>query len=171
MQILLVVHLLAKIGWQANDAVTQLKMVEKGLGREDLAVTVLIDFPFQIVGGWLAGKWSRGEKPLRAWIYSFWPRLALTLLFTLMVYWFPKPPISAGFFVLLVTATIAQSFAGCVLRLIDSCSLVDVLSLQNYPVWRDICLPHPHIRPRGGWDVHDCRYFTCLWWIQKLIVT
>ncbi|KAH9850660.1 MFS general substrate transporter [Lenzites betulinus] len=113
-QILLAVHLLAKVGWQANDAVTQLKMVEKGLGREDLAVTVLIDFPFQIVGGWLAGKWSRGDKPLRAWIHAFWPRIALTILFTLMVYWFPQPPISTGFFVLLVTATIAQSFAGTI---------------------------------------------------------
>ena len=112
-------HLTAKIGWQANDAVTQLKMVEKGLGREDLAVTVLIDFPFQIVGGWLAGKWSRGDKPLRPWIYAFWPRLALTFLFTLMVYWFPTPPISTGFFVLLVTATIAQSFAGYVVRFRD----------------------------------------------------
>ncbi|EIW65052.1 MFS general substrate transporter [Trametes versicolor FP-101664 SS1] len=113
-QTMFIVHLLAKVGWQANDAVTQLKMVEKGLGREDLAITVLIDFPFQIVGGWLAGKWSRGDKPLRAWIYAFWPRLALTLLFTLMVYWFPAPPIPAGFFVLLVTATIAQSFAGTI---------------------------------------------------------
>ncbi|KAI0761684.1 MFS general substrate transporter [Trametes elegans] len=113
-QILLVVHLLAKVGWQANDAVTQLKMVEKGLGREDLAVTVLIDFPFQIVGGWLAGKWSRGDQPLRPWIYAFWPRLALTLLFTLMVYWFPQPPISAGFFVFLITATIAMSFAATI---------------------------------------------------------
>ncbi|CDO70928.1 hypothetical protein BN946_scf184829.g36 [Trametes cinnabarina] len=113
-QILLFVHLISKIGWQANDAVTQLKMVEKGLGREDLAMTVLIDFPFQIIGGWLAGKWSRGDKPLRPWIYAFWPRLGLTLLFTLMVYYFPKPPISTGFFVLLVTATIAQSFAGTI---------------------------------------------------------
>ncbi len=69
------------------------------------------------MGGWLAGKGSRGVKPLRVWIYAFWPRLALTLLFTLMVYWFPTPPISAGFFVLLVTATIAQSFAGCVVPL------------------------------------------------------
>ncbi|KAI0367507.1 MFS general substrate transporter [Pilatotrama ljubarskyi] len=113
-QILLIVHLLAKIGWQANDAVTQLKMVEKGLGREDLAITVLIDFPFQIVGGWLAGKWSRGDKPLRPWIYAFWPRLALTLFFTLVVYYFPQPPITTGFFVMLVTATIAQSFAGTI---------------------------------------------------------
>ncbi|KAI8983349.1 MFS general substrate transporter [Trametes punicea] len=113
-QILLIVHLIAKVGWQANDAVTQLKMVEKGLGREDLAVTVLIDFPFQIVGGWLAGKWSRGDKPLRPWIYAFWPRLGLTLFFTLMVYWFPKPPISTSFFILLVIATISQSFASTI---------------------------------------------------------
>lgn len=111
MQVLLVVHLLAKIGWQASDAATQLKMVEKGLGREDLAMTVLIDFPFEIVGGWLAGKWSRGDKPLRAWIYAFWPRLFLTLLSTLMVYWFPKPPITTAFFVSLILLTIFQSFA------------------------------------------------------------
>ncbi|KAI0757425.1 MFS general substrate transporter [Daedaleopsis nitida] len=113
-QVLLCVHLLAKIGWQASDAVTQLKMVEKGLGREDLAVTVLIDFPFEVVGGWLAGKWSRGDKPLRAWIYAFWPRLGLTLLSTLMVYWFPKPPISIAFFVSLVILTIFQSFASTI---------------------------------------------------------
>lgn len=110
-QIFLVVHLLAKIGWQASDAVSQLKMVEKGLKREDLAITVLIDFPFEIIGGWLAGKWARGDKPLRAWIYAFWPRLFMTLLITLMVYWFPKPPISTGFFVGLVILTVMQSFS------------------------------------------------------------
>ncbi|KAI0762568.1 MFS general substrate transporter [Fomes fomentarius] len=113
-QVLLMVHLLAKIGWQASDAATQLKMVEKGLGREDLAITVLIDFPFEIVGGWLAGKWSRGDKPLRAWIYAFWPRLFLTLLSTLMVYWFPKPPITNAFFVSLILLTIFQSFASTI---------------------------------------------------------
>ena len=110
-QVLLAVHLLAKVGWQANDAVTQLKMVEKGLGREDLAIAVLIDFPFEIIGGWLAGKWARGDKPLQAWIYCFWPRLFFTVIATLMVYWFPKPPISMGFFSSLVILTIFQSFA------------------------------------------------------------
>ena len=110
-QVLLTVHLLAKIDWQANDAVTQLKMLEKGLEREDLALTVLIDFPFEIIGGWLAGKWAKGDKPLRAWIYSFWPRLAFTIVATLMVYWFPQPPISTGFFASLVILTIFQSFA------------------------------------------------------------
>ncbi|RPD58451.1 MFS general substrate transporter [Lentinus tigrinus ALCF2SS1-6] len=113
-QILLGVHLLAKIGWQASDAATQLKMVEKGLGREDLAITVLIDFPFEIIGGWLAGKWARGDRPLRAWIYAFWPRLILTLVATLVVYYFPAPPISTGFFVGLVILTIFQSFASTI---------------------------------------------------------
>jgi PAT family acetyl-CoA transporter-like MFS transporter 1 len=43
-QVLLAIRLVAKIGFQTNDAVTSLMMVEKGLGREDLAIAVLIDF-------------------------------------------------------------------------------------------------------------------------------
>ncbi|KAH9927460.1 MFS general substrate transporter [Epithele typhae] len=113
-QVLLGIHLLAKIGWQANDAVTQLKMVEKGLGREDLAMTVLIDFPFEIIGGWLAGKWARGEKPLRAWIFCFWPRLLFTFIATLVVYWFPKPPVTSTFLAGLVFLTILQSFTSTI---------------------------------------------------------
>ncbi|KZT67668.1 hypothetical protein DAEQUDRAFT_693874 [Daedalea quercina L-15889] len=111
---LLIVHLFAKIAFQAHDAVTSLKMVEKGLGREDLAVAVLIEFPFSILGGWLAGLWSRGDRPLDAWIKSYWPRLALTLASTLTVYWFPKPPISTAFFVLIIVETVASSFASTI---------------------------------------------------------
>lgn len=110
-QLLIVVHLFAKIGFAANDAATGLKLVEKGFRREDLALVVLIDFPFQIMGGWLAAKWSRGDKPLRPWIYAFWPRLFFALVAALIVLWFPKPPISTGFFVLLVLHTILSSFA------------------------------------------------------------
>jgi MFS transporter, PAT family, solute carrier family 33 (acetyl-CoA transportor), member 1 len=111
-QILCLLHLFAKIGWAAHDAVTQLKMVEKGLGREDLAIAVLIDFPFQILAGYVAGRWSRGDKPLRPWILSFWPRLLLAFLATLMVYYFPAPPISTGFFVLIILQTVLSSFTG-----------------------------------------------------------
>ena len=89
-------------------------MVEKGLGREDLAVAVLIDFPFQMFAGWVAGRWSRGDKPLRPWMIAFWPRLLLALAATLIVFWFPKPPISFGFFVLLIVQTVLSSFAGTV---------------------------------------------------------
>ncbi|KAG6857611.1 hypothetical protein H0H87_010179 [Tephrocybe sp. NHM501043] len=81
-QILVLIHLVAKIGFAANEAVTALKMVEKGFKREDLALVVLIDFPFQIMGGWLAAKWSRGDKPLRPWLIAFIPRLFLALVAT-----------------------------------------------------------------------------------------
>jgi PAT family acetyl-CoA transporter-like MFS transporter 1 len=105
------VHLVAKIGFAANEAVTALKMVEKGFKREDLALVVLIDFPFQIMGGWLAAKWSRGDAPLRPWIYAFFPRLCFALIATLIVYWFPAPPISTGFFIFLILHTVISSFA------------------------------------------------------------
>lgn len=110
-QLLVIMHLFAKLGFAANEAATSLKLVEKGFKREDLAVTVLIDFPFQIAGGWLAAKWSRGEYPLRPWIVAFWPRLGLGLVATLTVYYFPKPPISVAFFAFLIAHTITSSFS------------------------------------------------------------
>jgi MFS transporter, PAT family, solute carrier family 33 (acetyl-CoA transportor), member 1 len=110
-QYLVVVHLVSKIAFAANDAVTSLKLVEKGFKREDLALVVLIDFPFQILGGWLAAKWSRGDKPLKPWIYAFFPRIFLALIATLIVLWFPKPPISTGFFIFIILHTIVSSFA------------------------------------------------------------
>lgn len=61
----MIVHLVTKLGTAANDAATSLKLLEKGLKKEDLALAVLIDFPFQILFGYLAAKWSKGEKPLR----------------------------------------------------------------------------------------------------------
>ncbi|KAF8140055.1 acetyl-coenzyme A transporter 1-domain-containing protein [Boletus edulis] len=113
-QALIIMHCFAKIGFQANDSVTSLKMIEKGLGREDLAIVVLIDFPFQILGGWLAAKWSSGDKPLRPWIWAFWPRLAFALISTLIVYLFPTPPLSYGFFTYLVIHTVLQGFASTI---------------------------------------------------------
>ncbi|KAK2461703.1 hypothetical protein APHAL10511_006166 [Amanita phalloides] len=113
-QLLIVMHLFSKLGFAANEAATSLKIVEKGFKREELAIVVLIDFPFQIVGGWLAASWSRGDRPLRPWIAAFWPRLGLALVATLIVYWFPKPPISFGFFTFLVIHTVISSFASTV---------------------------------------------------------
>ena len=112
-QLLILVHLFAKIGFVAHEA-TSLKLVEKGLKREDLAIAVLIDFPFQILGGWLAAKWSRGDKPLRPWLYAFWPRFLFGVISALTVYLFPKPPISPGFFAYLIGFTVISSFTSWV---------------------------------------------------------
>ncbi|KAI0730258.1 acetyl-coenzyme A transporter 1-domain-containing protein [Fomitopsis betulina] len=108
-QTLLILLLVAKIGFQADSAVSTLKMVEKGFSKEDLSLTVLISFPFQITGGWLAGRWSKGERPLRAWMHAYWPAFALVLLSTLTVYAFPHPPIPVGWYVFIILQSIVSS--------------------------------------------------------------
>jgi hypothetical protein len=107
----MIVHLFAKIGFAAGEASTSLKLVEKGFRREDLAVMVLIDFPFQIVGGWLAAKWSKGDRPLRPWLHAFWFRFFFSFTAAVIVYYFPKQPIPLMFFILMVVHTVLSSFA------------------------------------------------------------
>ena len=57
-QTLAIMHLLTKFAFQCNEAATNLKLLEKGFKKEDLAVTVLIDFPFEIIFGYYVAKWS-----------------------------------------------------------------------------------------------------------------
>ncbi|CAG8583490.1 13372_t:CDS:10, partial [Acaulospora colombiana] len=84
-QKIFLVHFVAKIGYMGHEVVTSLKLVEKGLPKEDLAVAVLVDFPFQIIAGWLAGKWSRGEKPLRPWLTAYWFRIMFAFIGMAMI--------------------------------------------------------------------------------------
>ncbi|KAF9199960.1 hypothetical protein BGZ49_009833, partial [Haplosporangium sp. Z 27] len=65
MKSFMIVLLTSKIGFIANDAVTALKLLEKGFSKEDLALAVLIDFPFQIIFGYYAVRWSSGARPLK----------------------------------------------------------------------------------------------------------
>jgi MFS transporter, PAT family, solute carrier family 33 (acetyl-CoA transportor), member 1 len=104
-------YFVCKIGFQANEAVTSLKMVEKGLKKEDMALSVLIDFPFQLLGGYLAAKWARGDKPLEPWIWAFWARLGFAIVAMIIVAAFPSPPIPTSFFVLIVLVTITSGFS------------------------------------------------------------
>jgi MFS transporter, PAT family, solute carrier family 33 (acetyl-CoA transportor), member 1 len=96
------IHLVAKISFAAHDAATSLKVVEKGLGKEDFAVAVLTDFPIQIIFGYFVARWSRGDRPLRPWIWAYWPRYVFALLAAVILWKFPPPPITMGFFVFLV---------------------------------------------------------------------
>lgn len=89
-QILIAVHLIAKIGFQANEAVTNLKLLEKGFSKEDLSLTVLIDFPFEIIFGYYAAKWSTGSNPLRPWMWAFIGRLLAAVFSMLSVMAFPS---------------------------------------------------------------------------------
>lgn len=77
MKTFILILLIAKIGFIANESITGLKLLEKGFRKEDLALTVLIDFPFQLLFGYYAAKWSTGPRPLR-------PASTFTYLFYLI---------------------------------------------------------------------------------------
>lgn len=87
-QTIIIVHLIAKIGFQANDGVTSLKLLDKGFGQDNMALVVLIDFPFEICLGYYAGKWSTEYTPMRLWCWAFIGRLIAAVLAqaTVMIY-------------------------------------------------------------------------------------
>jgi MFS transporter, PAT family, solute carrier family 33 (acetyl-CoA transportor), member 1 len=73
-------------------------VTKKGLGKEDFAMAVILDFPIQVVFGCFFARWSRGDRPLRPWILAF-----VFAFFAAVILWnFPAPPITAGFFAFLV---------------------------------------------------------------------
>lgn len=88
-QIFIIIHLISKIGFQANDAVTNLKLLDKGFSQEDLALTVLIDFPFEISLGYYAGKWSEEYRPVTLWCWAFVGRILAAIFAQVVVMMFP----------------------------------------------------------------------------------
>jgi len=87
-QTIIIIHLIAKIGFQANDGVTSLKLLDRGFGQDNMALVVLIDFPFEIMLGYYAGKWSTQYGAMRLWGWAFVGRLAAAVIaqFTVMIY-------------------------------------------------------------------------------------
>lgn len=112
----MIVLLMSKFGFQANEAVTNLKLLEKGFSREDLALTVLIDFPFSILFGYYAAKWSSGPRPLKPWMLAFVGRLLSAVLNMAVVAMFPKDGVGVFYFVLVIFAHVGTSFMRYCLR-------------------------------------------------------
>ncbi|SGZ55733.1 CIC11C00000002030 [Sungouiella intermedia] len=112
-QTFVVILLFAKLGFQANEAATNLKLLEKGFSKEDLSITVLIDFPFEMIFGYYAGRWSSGKSPLRPWLFGFAGRLVAALWAHLILLSFPKienGQISFKLFLLIIVQHLLGSF-------------------------------------------------------------
>jgi len=117
MRSFIILLFIAKIGFVTNDAVTSLKLLEKGFKKEDLSVTVLIDFPLQIIFGYYAAKWSSGNKPLKPWMIAFYGRIVAAVLAMFVVKFFTLPEngeISTGYFLLIIFSTVLSSFMSTV---------------------------------------------------------
>ncbi|KAI8976060.1 acetyl-coenzyme A transporter 1-domain-containing protein [Pilobolus umbonatus] len=111
----IVVLLTSKIGFICHEAVTSLKLLEKGFSREDLALSVLLDFPLQIFFGYYAAKWSNGPRPLKPWLYAFYGRLLCSLLGMIIVAGYPKDhPVTMLYFLIIMASTVLSSFMSTV---------------------------------------------------------
>jgi PAT family acetyl-CoA transporter-like MFS transporter 1 len=114
-QIFIVIHLIAKIGFQANDAVTNLKLLDKGFSHEDLALTVLIDFPFEIMLGYYAGMWSEKYQPVRVWCWAFVGRLAAAVFAQIVVMAFPAGGTTTPYLLTVIVEHVFSTFMSTVM--------------------------------------------------------
>ncbi|KAI8082948.1 acetyl-coenzyme A transporter 1-domain-containing protein [Halteromyces radiatus] len=111
-----IVLMTSKIGFICHEAVTSLKLVEKGFSKEDMALSVLLDFPLQIFFGYYAAKWSNGSRPLKPWLYAFYGRLLFSALGMLVVAGYPQGKSDIGYFYfsIIIASTVLSSFMSTV---------------------------------------------------------
>lgn len=114
-QTIILVHLIAKIGFQANDGVTNLKLLEKGLGTDNLALIVLIDFPFEIGLGYYVGKWSQEYTPMRIWCWGFAGRLAAAVFAQITVIIFPANGVNGWYLFIVILEHVMSTFMNTVM--------------------------------------------------------
>lgn len=114
-QTIIIIHLIAKIGFQANDGVTNLKLIDKGFSQEDMALTVLIDFPFEIGLGYYAGKWSTSYTPLRLWCWGFVGRLIAAVIAQITVVIFPANGVDTWYLLVVIAEHIFSTFTNTVM--------------------------------------------------------
>ncbi|RAL66783.1 hypothetical protein DID88_007566 [Monilinia fructigena] len=114
-QTIIIIHLIAKIGFQANDGVTNLKLIDKGFSQEDMALTVLIDFPFEIGLGYYAGKWSTSYTPLRLWCWGFVGRLVAAVIAQITVVIFPANGVDTWYLLVVIAEHIFSTFTNTVM--------------------------------------------------------
>ncbi|ONH66677.1 Acetyl-coenzyme A transporter 1 [Cyberlindnera fabianii] len=110
-QAFIIILLISKIGFQANEGATNLKLLEKGFAREDLAITVLIDFPFEIIFGYYAAKWSTNDSGyLTPWLHAYLGRLVAAGCAFFVVMFFPSQGVTTSYFILVILQHLLGSF-------------------------------------------------------------
>lgn len=114
-QTFIVVHLIAKIGFQANDAATSLKLLDKGFSQEDLALTILIDFPIELSLGYYIGKWCQTYPPMHIWCWAFVGRLAAAGFAQFVVSIFPSGGTTTWYLLMVIAEHVLSTFMNTVM--------------------------------------------------------
>lgn len=133
-QSLMFIHFIAKFSFQCNEGATNLKLLEKGFKKEDLSITVLIDFPFELIFGYYVARWSSDSNYTRPkilhpilhriignsgiltpWLIGFCGRLLASMMGSYVVYKFPSDKeISSSYFFLVIIQHLIGSFMSTV---------------------------------------------------------
>ncbi|KAK7189614.1 acetyl-CoA transporter 1 [Paraphaeosphaeria sporulosa] len=114
-QTFIVIHLIAKIGFQTNDGVTSLKLLAKGFSQEDLALTILIDFPIEMSLGYYIGKWCQTYPPMHIWSMAFVGRLAAAGFAQFVVSIFPAGGTTTWYLLLVICEHVLSTFMNTVM--------------------------------------------------------
>ncbi|KZS90306.1 hypothetical protein SISNIDRAFT_551622 [Sistotremastrum niveocremeum HHB9708] len=108
------IHLVAGAPFIASGTLTTLKLYEKGLKQEQLSFLVLADYVVHLFAGYLAGRWGKGSKPLKPWIYAFCARLGLCLTSIGVVALFHGPSPSIAILGIVAVNFLATQFVGAI---------------------------------------------------------
>jgi len=86
MPVTIIMLLTSKIGFSAADAVTGLKLVERGVPKTKLAMLAVPMMPLQIILPWIISKYTAGPRPMDVFLKAIPFRLCIGL----MLVWFVK---------------------------------------------------------------------------------
>ncbi|PFH34925.1 putative Acetyl-coenzyme A transporter [Besnoitia besnoiti] len=79
--------LTCRIAFAGVDAATQLKLIERGVKKEDLALFAPLILPLGIICPMVVGRFLRGCFPLRLFSYGYVLRMAMCLVWSAAVGW------------------------------------------------------------------------------------
>ncbi|EGC37219.1 hypothetical protein DICPUDRAFT_54139 [Dictyostelium purpureum] len=108
-----IMFIVAKIVFQPNDCALSLKLLEKGLSKEDIASFSLIQFPSVILFSIFSSKWVK-NNPLTIWSNSYLVGTFFVLINLLSVIFFPNfngNEISWNYFFLLLVIHLLSTFS------------------------------------------------------------
>lgn len=81
-----------------------------------MALTVLIDFPFEIALGYYAGKWCAYFPAMKLWGWAFIGRLLAAVLAHITVYLFPRDGVvGTGYLLVVIAEHIFSTFTSTVM--------------------------------------------------------
>lgn len=111
-----------KVGFVLFDAVTTLRLLDKGVRAQDVALFALVDFPLQLLVALYASKHVIGASPLDLYRVGFFGRAAVGLLGAALVWLYPGGAPTTVWWLVLLASSLAYSTSSS-LMFVSQCAL------------------------------------------------